>query len=193
MEGTQVQKTARLLKCVVKGALVCNVLGMLIAPSVLCLGKEDLLFYIGTRIQELLGHPGWDSEPVLVLLFGGLGLMWEDTVVLAYTGFLWFCGGCAAVILWQALTILDTILQQQPFQAANARAMKYAAAACWGISAAALIRLIAELAVLKNTAPLFTYNALFIPVFFAGGLLFLVMSALFGQAAAMKEEQDLTI
>lgn len=38
-----------------------------------------------------------------------------------------------------------------------------------------------------------TYNAVAIPIFFMAGLLFLVMSALFGQAAELKEDQDLTI
>ena len=42
-------------------------------------------------------------------------------------------------------------------------------------------------------APLFTYTTLFVPAFFMAGLLFLVMSALFGQAAELKEDQDLTI
>ena len=37
------------------------------------------------------------------------------------------------------------------------------------------------------------YNALFIPVFFMAGLVFMVMSALFRQAAELKEDQDLTI
>ena len=41
--------------------------------------------------------------------------------------------------------------------------------------------------------PLFTYNALFCPVFLMGGLLCLVMSALFRQAAELKAENDLTI
>ena len=45
----------------------------------------------------------------------------------------------------------------------------------------------------RETWPLFTYTALFIPAFFMGGLLFLVMSALFRQAAELKEDQDLTI
>ena len=57
----------------------------------------------------------------------------------------------------------------------------------------ALIRCLWELSQLKNLAPLFTYNALAIPVFFMGGLLFLVMSALFRQAAELQEDQDLTI
>ena len=41
--------------------------------------------------------------------------------------------------------------------------------------------------------PFFTYNTLFVPVFFMAGLLFMVMSALFRQAAELKEDQDLTI
>ena len=41
--------------------------------------------------------------------------------------------------------------------------------------------------------PLVTYNALFVPIFAMAGLLCLVMSALFRQAAEMKSENDLTI
>ena len=38
-----------------------------------------------------------------------------------------------------------------------------------------------------------SYTALFIPLFAMAGLLFLLMFGLFGQATAMKEENDLTI
>ena len=76
---------------------------------------------------------------------------------------------------------------------ANARSMKRAALCCWVISAASLVRLILWLWAEGNPAPLFTYTALFIPAFFMAGLLFQVMSALFRQAAEMKEDQDLTI
>ena len=44
-----------------------------------------------------------------------------------------------------------------------------------------------------SIGPVLTYNALFVPVFFLAGLLFLVMSALFRQAAELQEDQDLTI
>mgnify|MGYP005782888183 FL=1 len=44
-----------------------------------------------------------------------------------------------------------------------------------------------------SLSPLFTYNALFIPVFLMAGLLCLVMASLFGQAAVLREENDLTI
>ena len=42
-------------------------------------------------------------------------------------------------------------------------------------------------------AALMSYTALFIPLFAMAGLLFLLMSGLFGQATVMKEENDLTI
>ena len=38
-----------------------------------------------------------------------------------------------------------------------------------------------------------TYNALFVPIFLMAGLLCMVMSALFQQAAQLKAESDLTI
>ncbi|WP_289804203.1 hypothetical protein, partial [Faecalibaculum rodentium] len=37
----------------------------------------------------------------------------------------------------------------------------------------------------RSIGPLFTYNALFVPVFFMAGLLCMVMSALFRQAAEL--------
>lgn len=114
-----------------------------------------------------------------------------DTALL--TLFYWLCGGCTAVILWQAKRVLDTILTQTPFLRANAGALKRAAVCCWVISGAALVRLVLWLWSEGNVRPLFTYTALFIPAFFMGGLLFLVMSALFRQAAELKEDQDLTI
>jgi len=40
---------------------------------------------------------------------------------------------------------------------------------------------------------LFTYNFLFVPMFLLAGLLCMVMSALFRQAAELKADHDLTI
>ena len=45
----------------------------------------------------------------------------------------------------------------------------------------------------RSLQPLATYNALFVPIFAMFGLLCLVMSALFRQAAELKAENDLTI
>ena len=47
--------------------------------------------------------------------------------------------------------------------------------------------------ILGAGAALMSYTALFVPLFAMAGLLFLLMSGLFGQATTMKEENDLTI
>ena len=45
----------------------------------------------------------------------------------------------------------------------------------------------------RSLLSLTTYNALFVPIFAMAGLLCLIMSALFRQAAELKAENDLTI
>lgn len=81
--------------------------------------------------------------------------------------FLLVCGSYTAFILWQA--------------------------GCFVISIAALCRTVWGFFYYQSLEPLLTYNFLFCLLFFMGGLLFLVMSALFQQAAEMREEQELTI
>ena len=119
--------------------------------------------------------------------------VWTDNILSLVTLFLWLCGICTAVILWQAKKVLDTILAQKPFQMTNARCLHRAAVCCWIIAGAALVRLGLWLWADGTPAPLFTYTALFIPAFFMAGLLFQVMSVLFRQASELKEDQDLTI
>ena len=68
-----------------------------------------------------------------------------------------------------------------------------AAICCFLISGAALLRLVWGFAYYRSVAPLLTYNALFVPIFLMAGLLCMVMSALFQQAAQLKAESDLTI
>ena len=125
-----------------------------------------------------------------VLMLRGLLLL---ILVAFVTVFFWVCGTCTALILWQAKRVLDTILAEEPFQMSNALALKRAANCCWIISGGALVRLILWFWLDGTIYPLFTYTALFIPAFFMAGLLFMVMSALFRQAAELKEDQDLTI
>lgn len=64
---------------------------------------------------------------------------------------------------------------------------------CFCIAAAALVRVAWGVWYFQSIRPVLTYCGLFVPIFFMGGLLFLVMSALFRQAASLKEENDLTI
>ena len=84
-------------------------------------------------------------------------------------------------------------LRGEPFTRDNAANLRRAAVCCFLISGAALLRTVWGLFYYRGPGPLFTYNALFVPVFFMAGLLCLVMSALFRQAAELKEENDLTI
>lgn len=164
MEKKSAQAVAKLLRVLVYIVLACNVI---------CLPMVPYFVLMSIFIQSLR---------VLTVPYA-----------IAMIAFFWICGCCTAVILWQAKRILDTILVGNPFQMANAVSMNRAAAACWVISAVALVRFVAETVVLWNPITVFTYNTLFIPCFFMAGLLFRVMAALFRQAAELQEDQDLTI
>ena len=109
------------------------------------------------------------------------------------TLFLLTCGVCTAVILWQGKRVLDTILRGAPFCGGNAGNLKRAAVCCFLISAFALARVLWGAWFYQSIRPLLTYCGLFVPIFLMAGLLCLIMSALFGQAARMKAENDLTI
>lgn len=202
MEQTNVQKLARVLRVLVLLVLACNLVCLLLVPGIagllaqggpgqLRLWTLGLGQYLSAGTAE--GYGVHNVGHVLLFFAGSWKWVWSDASAAAVTLFLWLCGICTAVILWQAKRVLDTILQGNPFQKANARALKRAAVCCWIISGIALIRLVFWLWSEGNLAPLVTYTALFVPAFFMGGLLFLVMSALFRQAAELQEDQDLTI
>lgn len=181
-EMTAVQKIARVLKILVTITLVCNLLALLLVP-----------FLADQRFRFT------QQEAAALLRFGfaDFGSAWYQVWRAPYTAvltvFLWLCGGCTAVILRQAQLVLDTVLRGEPFSGGNAAHMKRAGLCCLIISAAALVRLIWGFCYYRSITPLLTYNALFVPVFAMGFLLCMVMSALFRQAAELKEENDLTI
>ena len=194
MEETSVQRLARVLRALVLIAFVCNLLVMPLVPGLAIRavgGGTDQIFLVFRAMFGLSG--GSALESVWQFLTDALFGVWTDRLLSLVTLFLWLCGICTAVILWQAKKVLDTILAQTPFQMTNARALHRAAVCCWIISGAALVRLVLWLWADGTPAPLFTYTALFIPAFFMAGLLFQVMSALFRQASELKEDQDLTI
>lgn len=173
MEKTAVQKLAMALKVLVTITFICNLVVLPLVPHLVRpYYMEDWLY------QELL----WD-----------LSMVWQDARARVLILFLQFCGICTAIVLWQARRVLRTILEGNPFQMANSKSLRVAAVCSFLISAAALIRLIWGLAYYRTIEPLLSYNALFVPVFFMAGLLCLVMSALFRQAAELKAENDLTI
>lgn len=76
---------------------------------------------------------------------------------------------------------------------ANAVNLRRAAVCCFIISGAALARTVWGIVYYCSIGPVLTYNALFVPVFLLAGLLCMVMSALFRQAAELKADNDLTI
>ncbi len=192
MEKTAVQRLARIFKILVIVTLMCNIVVLLMVPALVTLKMN------WWELLQMAKDPHEPISPVLVVVF-----MWPEVLRHLYQGwsnpyvmltlFLVFCGVCTAVILWQAKKVLDTILKGEPFTLGNAVNLKRAAVCCFLIAGAALTRLIWGLAYYRSIGPLLNYNALFIPVFFMAGLVFMVMSALFRQAAELKEDQDLTI
>ena len=194
MEQTPVQKLARVLRVLVVITFVCNLIALFLVPGLVGIWAE------GGVAAFLEIDPDVERAPLrLAALFLAvcaqfLWRIWRcgaDCVVL--TLFLLFCGVCTAVVLWQAKRVLGTILKGEPFSLSNAANLRRAAVCCFVISGAAFLRLIWGFVTYKSILPLLTYNALFVPIFLMGGLLFLVMSALFRQAAQIKAENDLTI
>lgn len=195
MEKTAVQRLAGVLKILVTITFVCNLIALpLLAGLSRLRGAADLLDGIsyfsgqGEGPVQLLARLG-----AYFLASWGELWQWGNGYAQVLTLFLLFCGGCTAVILWQGRRVLGTILSGNPFQKANGRSLWRAAVCCFAISAAALARVVWGLFYYGSVAPLLTYNALFVPIFILGGLLCLVMSALFRQAAELKAENDLTI
>ena len=197
MEQTKVQKLAKMLRVLVRIAFVCNLIALFFVPAIVLLSPLELFQFAVDRLLNLLRIVPLGEDdiyiPTLMLVLSCWQMMWLEPTSLPYVGFLLLCGVCSAQMLYQARRVLDTILAGTPFVLKNALALKRAAACCWVIAGAALLRMILELIALKNPAPLITYNAAAIPIFLMGGLLFLVMSALFQQAAELQEDQDLTI
>ena len=193
MEGTSVQKLARVLRVMVIVIFVCNVIALYFVPGLALFRGE-----IG-RLQELTPYQRFWEVPfrlLMLFVYSWSPEMWafaEAPASLALAVFLLVCGVCTAMILWQAKRVLDTILKGEPFTLSNAANMKRAAESCFVISGAALLRLIWGFATYRSILPLLTYNALFVPIFLMAGLLCMVMSALFRQAAELKAENDLTI
>lgn len=196
MEQTSVQKLARVLRVLVIITFVCNLIALFFVPTLAAMFAENR--WDGQTMERLLTGQSvgfWLSFSVHVWnpVVWMLALTADELYWPVLSLFLLSCGVCTAVILWQGKRVLDTILKGNPFVMDNANSLRRAGACCFAISGAALARLVWGFACYQSIAPLLTYNALFVPIFLMGGLLFLVMSALFRQAAQLKAENDLTI
>lgn len=191
------ERLAKILGRLVAVILAANLICLLLVPGIVAYvadgGPSMLVKALRAEAELWLGRGEETHFPMALVFLTAWKAVWTRLDTALLTLFYWMCGVCTALILRQAGKILDTILKGEPFQRANARALKRAAMCCWVISGGALVRLLLWLWAEGGVAPIFTYNTLFIPGFFMAGLLFLVMSALFRQAAELKEEQDLTI
>ena len=194
MKSASVQKIAGVLRVLVCAALVCNLIILYLVPAAVLLDSHDLLGGVREYLSGIF-FPGED-DIVMAGLAGSLLAwvwVWRDAYAAMLTLFLTVSGVCTTVILVQALLVLNTILRGEPFSMENAHALRRAAVCGFLISAAALVRVVFSLFYTHSLQPLTTYNALFVPIFAMFGLLCLVMSALFRQAAELKAENDLTI
>ena len=196
MKTAASSRLAGALRVLVILTLICNLLCLLLVPGVAGLlsdGGPDMVRRALGAAQSLPGYEGQGVQSLPMYFAGSLWGVWTDGSAAFITAFLWLCGICTALILWQAKLVLDTILKGDPFRMTNANALRRAAVCCWVISGAALVRLALWLWAERNLAPLFTYTALFVPFFTMTGLLCLVMAGLFHRAAQLKAENDLTI
>lgn len=182
MEKSSVVKLAQVLKVLVTGTFVCNLIVLVLVPGLVGMGFDQVVSFADYNASDLINS-----------FINYFWQVWREEQTGVLTLFLLFCGICTAVILWQARGVLDTVAREDTFTMPNARRMGRAALCCVLIAAAALIRTVWGLLYYRSPAPLFTYNTVAIPVFFMGSLLCMVMSALFRQAAELKEENDLTI
>ncbi len=183
MKETGVKRLAQVLRVLVTVTFCCNLAVLPLVPG---------LVFAGSAVRgEILGGLLTGAGGKLFLL--AWSAVWGSQYTAMLALFLLFCGVCTAAILWQARRVLGSVIAQNTFTMENAKNMSAAATGCFFISLAAGVRMIWGFFYYRSLRPLFTYNALFIPVFLMGGLLCMVMSALFRQAAEMKAENDLTI
>lgn len=195
MEYTHIQKIAKALRILVIIVFVCNLLALLLVPGLAALSADGGIDLVAHAVLAALKQPGYEGQGLtslpLFMVLAWVGV-WSETYTILMTVFLWICGVSTAIILWQAKRVLDRIMKAEIFSDANAVNLRRAAICCFVISVTSLLWAICR-AVLGGIFELFSLSTLFFPVFFLAALLFLVMSALFRQAAELKAENDLTI
>ena len=194
MKSGSVEGTARVLRILVELALVCNVILVYLVPVAVMMDRHNLLGGVAEYLTGIL-RPGEDDIVGAAVAASLLSWVWVwgETYRLVLAAFLVVSGICTAVILLQARRALGSIAAGVPFSLENGVSLRRAAVCCFVISVAALVRVLFGVWFYRSPLPLASYNALFVPMFAMGGLLCLVMSALFRQAAELKAENDLTI
>lgn len=188
MTHTSVQKLAHILRVLVMIVFVCNLVALLLVPGMALMRSPEELVGL-TPYENSLELP---ARIGIVFLFSWYWLWTVGLYEILLAVFLWICGVCTAVILWQAKRVLDNILAGVLFAESNADRLKRAAVCSFVIATVSLLWAVFR-AMMNGVLELFSLSTLFFPVFFLVALLFFVMSALFRQAAELKAENDLTI
>ena len=190
MEKTSVQKLAAVVRVLVIIVFACNLIALLLVPGVAgVIATGGIKTVVNETFIRGQGVLAWYRY---VFVQGWIEV-WAEPYSAIMTVYLWVCGICTAVILWQAKRVLGTVLKAEPFSLRNARYMRWSAICCFVISAVALAYEIFGLCFYGGEAVFLTFSFMLFLVFLIAGLICLVMSALFRQAAEMKAEQDLTI
>lgn len=203
MKTTSVQKLARAVRVIMIVVFVCDILLLFFVPELSALlldnGPQSVLRAILDIFSQGIAGLGW----LLFLSLSAWGVVWQEIDRTCLTLFLLVSGICAAVILWQAKRVLDTVAAEKPFSRENAGSMMAAAVCSFAIFAAAVIFGIYGVCFYAGIWGGLDYNAggasIMVVVLLSGflfllvGLVFLVMSVLFRQAAELKAENDLTI
>lgn len=194
MEQNSVQKLARVLRVLVIAVFVCNLIALTAVPLLSIISFEDAVKRGAEGLGYLFGAQPVPDEyfPFTMIYFLSWLAVWDDAGSAVMAVFLWICGVCTAIILWQAKRVLDNIAKGSLFSDSNARHLRRAAVCSFIISVVSLLWAVCR-GVMNGVLELFSLSTLFFPVFFLAALLFLVMSALFRQAAEIKAENDLTI
>lgn len=113
MKLTGVQKLARVLRVMVIAVFICNIAALFLVPGLTGLLNDGGVEAVWKAVAAALNLPGYEvgfkSLPMyFAMAFIGV---WTDAYCAVLTLFLWACGICTAIILWQAKRVLDTILK----------------------------------------------------------------------------------
>ena len=123
MERTKVQKLAQVLRVLVIVVFVCNIVALVFVPGAVALFQDGGYETISKVIMGALDLPGYEGvglKSVPLFFVMAVWYVWMDAYTAVLTLFLWACGICTAIILWQGKRVLDTIMKGEPFTLANA-------------------------------------------------------------------------
>jgi len=193
MNLTSVQKLARVVRVLILIVFACNIIALLLVPGLAAMIADGGIKMVVKAFQSAAANDGTGFKSLPMFFVVSLAWVWTDLYSGAMTVYLWVCGVCTAIILWQARGVLGNIIAGRTFSDKNGDRLKVAAVCCFVIAAVALAYVIFGLWVYAGEAVFLTFSCMLIFVFLIAGLICLVMSALFRQAAEMKAEQDLTI